>query len=99
MSVYVDSARNKYGRMVMCHMLADTPEELHKMAKAIGMQRKWYQSPLKASFPHYDLSLSRRKYALELGAIEITRVELSNFMQRIKDAIIKKGETWASSGW
>lgn len=73
MAVYVDSARNKYGRMVMCHMVADTLDELHDMAERIGMRRGWFQ-PL--SSPHYDVSLSRRKIVVQYGGIEIDRREL-----------------------
>ena len=43
MTVYVDNAKNGFRRMRMCHMLADTPGELHAMATAIGVKRQWYQ--------------------------------------------------------
>jgi hypothetical protein len=69
-SVYVDGERNQLGRMVMCHMFADSLAELHQMAEAIGMDRNWFQ-PL--SFPHYDVSLSRRAVAVREGAIEVDR--------------------------
>lgn len=68
MTVYVDTARNKYKRMVMCHLLADTLEELHTFAARLGMKREWFQP---VSTPHYDLSLSRRALALKYGAVEI----------------------------
>lgn len=99
MTVYIDGARNGFGRMVMCHMLADTPDELHTMADKIGMQRKWYQSPDKVSFPHYDLSLTRRALAVAAGAKELTRQELSTYMKATKSRLIAQGNTWVSAGW
>ena len=57
MAVYVDKEENAFGRMIMCHMVADTLEELHAMADRIGMRRSWFQP---RSSPHYDLSKSRR---------------------------------------
>jgi hypothetical protein len=71
MSVYVDNAVWPYRGMLMCHMVADTPEELHAMADKIGMQRKWFQSFVKARRPHYDISEPKRKLAVQYGAIEV----------------------------
>jgi hypothetical protein len=72
MTVYVDDMRAKFGRMVMCHMLADTDEELHAMAARIGVARRWWQSPAKTSGSHYDIALSKRALAVAAGAVEIT---------------------------
>ncbi|NCT98712.1 MAG: DUF4031 domain-containing protein [Comamonadaceae bacterium] len=72
MSVYVDDMRAKFGRLVMCHMLADTDAELHAMADRIGVARRWWQSPEKTSGSHYDIALSKRALAVQSGAIEIT---------------------------
>ena len=72
MAVYVDDMRAKFGRMVMCHMIADTDEELHAMAARIGVDRRWWQSPAKTSGSHYDIALSKRALAVEFGAVEIT---------------------------
>jgi hypothetical protein len=72
MAVYVDDMRAPFGSMVMCHMLADSDEELHAMAERIGVARKWWQSPEKTSGSHYDIALSKRAKAVCFGAIEIT---------------------------
>jgi hypothetical protein len=56
----------KYGRMIMCHMLADTVDELHLMADTIGVDRKWFQGD------HYDVALVSRAKAVKNGAVEIT---------------------------
>lgn len=79
--LYVDSERNKFGRMVMCHMFADTIAELHQMAENIGLRREWFQP---FSFPHYDVSLSRRKLAVEAGAVEVTRREGYEIRKRLR---------------
>jgi hypothetical protein len=55
-----------FRRMKMCHMIATTDQELHAMAKAIGVARRWYQGD------HYDICLSMKAKALSLGALEIT---------------------------
>ena len=66
MTVYVDDMRAPFGRLILCHMIADTAEELHSMAEAIGVARRWYQGD------HYDVSLAKRAHAVALGAREIT---------------------------
>lgn len=66
MTVYVDNMRAPDGRMVMCHMIADSVNELHAMADAIGVARRWYQGD------HYDIALSKRSLAIAKGAVEIT---------------------------
>lgn len=70
MSVYVDAAVWPFGRMMMCHMIADTDSELHAMADRIGIQRRWFQNK---RYPHYDVCKAKRAAAVRLGAIEIDR--------------------------
>ena len=83
MAVYVDGERNRFGRMIMCHMFADSLVDLHEMAQAIGMDREWFQ-PL--SFPHYDVSLSRRAAAVAKGAIEVDRRTGCEIRRRVRAA-------------
>ena len=61
MAVYVDKAQHKLGRMVMCHMLADSMDELLEMADRIGVKRKWFQP---RSHPHFDICKSSRAKAI-----------------------------------
>lgn len=84
MSVYVDAPIYRFGRMVMCHMIADTPDELHAMADRIGVRRKWFQAPPKASIPHYDICKSKRALAVAAGAIEANRATFVAAVRRIR---------------
>ncbi len=86
MSVYVDNAANGFGRMIMCHMIADTPAELHEMADRIGVARKWFQDPktIKVSHPHYDIAKSKRALAVAAGAIACDRNSFVAALRRIR---------------
>lgn len=70
MSVYVGAAEWPFGRMVMCHCMADSTEELLAMMDRIGVQRKWIQ---KAGTPyeHFDICKRKRARAISFGAIEV----------------------------
>jgi hypothetical protein len=74
--VYVDTMQAGYRGMIMCHMIADTHEELVSMAASIGVQLKWIQHA-GTYREHFDICLSKRKLALALGAKEITTKELA----------------------
>lgn len=90
--VYVDSMRAKFGRMIMCHMIADTADELHAMAAAIGINPKHYQGD------HYDICLAKRKMAVERGAKEVSTREIVLARRRLwkdqRDSYLRRvGET------
>ena len=85
MTVYVDQMRAPFGRMVMCHMMADTTEELLAMADKIGLPRKWIQDA-GTSREHFDVSLTKRKAACEHGASEAGIRILATLMARKRAA-------------
>lgn len=79
MAVYVDDMRAPFGRMKMCHMIADSTSELLAMADKIGVARKWIQAA-GTSREHFDISLSKRALAVAAGAKEITQRELGQIL-------------------
>jgi len=54
-----------------CHLLADTPKELHAFAARIGLRHSWYQGLPHHSIPHYDLTAGVRARAVAAGAVEL----------------------------
>jgi Protein of unknown function (DUF4031) len=70
-SVYVDDMRADFGRMKMCHMIADTEAELLAMVDKIGVARRWRQG-MPGYDDHFDIALSKRALAVAAGAVEIT---------------------------
>jgi FMN phosphatase YigB (HAD superfamily) len=80
MTVYVDSANIPYRNMIMCHMVADTTEELLQMAEKIGVQTKWIQKK-GTRHEHFDISKGKKLIAIKNGAIEINRKQMGHFLK------------------
>jgi hypothetical protein len=81
MPVYVDNMAASYGRMKMCHMVADTSDELLTMADKIGVARRWLQKAGTAQ-EHFDICLAKRAAAVRSGAIEIDMRETAMLVRR-----------------
>lgn len=77
MTVYIDDVRHAFGRMVMCHLWADTLDELLAMVDRIGVRREWIQGHptlsqprfRKASWVHFDIALAKKALAMKAGAV------------------------------
>jgi hypothetical protein len=74
--VYVDPLMNHgwklYGHPVKsCHLFADTEEELHEMARRLGLKRMWFQPQKGNSVAHYDITPKKRQRAVATGAQEL----------------------------
>jgi DNA/RNA endonuclease G (NUC1) len=91
MSVYVDTAITPFGRMLMCHMVADSHTELMEMAAKLDLKSKWLQHE-NTYKEHFDICLSKRTQAINLGAVVINRRQLASFLARkrkVYDALQK----------
>jgi len=87
MSVYVDplmvwggsNAPRCFRFKSSCHMYADKLQELHRLAKKIGLKKEWFQDK---TLKHYDLTESKRKLAVKHGAIEKSFNHMVRYMRR-----------------
>jgi hypothetical protein len=69
--VYVDDAVHPWRGRRWAHLMADTLDELHAFAEALGLPRRAFQD--KRSGAHYDIDAALREHALRLGAVAISR--------------------------
>lgn len=79
-----------------CHLFADHEEELHALAKRIGMRREWCDEDRgRGEGPHYDLVPPKRAAAIRLGAIEVDRERAIQIWrrQRLLNVAIAEGMT------
>lgn len=84
MAVYVDSMFAPYRGMKMCHMVADSRQELLDMVDKIGVDRKWIQHK-GTPREHFDIAASKRKLAVSFGAVEVTRRELGQILRKKRE--------------
>jgi len=72
-----------------CHLLADTRDELHAMADAVGMPRRFFQDhPWRW---HYDLPAPLRVRAVELGAVEVTMHVVGALLRQRRAVLAAEG--------
>lgn len=85
MTVYVDRLPAGWGRWSGgAHMLGSDLDELHQMAARIGLKRVWFQAH--TTFAHYDLTASKRRLAIQAGAVEIELGEApDDVLVRLRD--------------
>ena len=83
MSVYVDDMYAPFGRMLMCHMIADSPQELLDIASKIGLAHRWIQHP-GTYREHFDVSKAYRAKAVKLGAVEVSQREMADKIRQRK---------------
>lgn len=89
MTCYVDAVREYPGAglryRAFCHLLADTPAELHVMAEQIGMPRQLFQDhPWRW---HYDLPEHLRAAAVANGAREVGWHEVGMLLRERRHAL------------
>lgn len=71
----------------MCHMVADSREELLEMVDKIGISRKHIQN--KGTYrEHFDICKSKRELAVKNGAVEISYKEMGRLMLEKKNKMI-----------
>lgn len=90
MAVYVDDMFAQYGRMKMCHMIADTRDELLEMVRQIGVNPKWIQAK-DTPREHFDVCASKRLKAIECGAVAITWAELGEMTLARRKRLVAEG--------
>ena len=76
---YIDNMNAPYRGMKMCHMIADSTEELLEMADKIGVNRKWIQDAGTYN-EHFDICQAKKAKAVQLGAKEITMMQLGRML-------------------
>ncbi len=104
MTVYVDDARiparvgRVYGRW--SHLTADTRDELHQFAAALGLRRTWFQTCKRSSACqpaqrcvhwHYDVTDAKRSEAIAAGAQAIGIRDMGQLIRARRQAASNGG--------
>lgn len=98
--VYVDDTRKIKETMnypmIMCHMVADTKEELRHMMKTIGIRTGDLIVNRDTPKEYIAICRSQRKAAVYKGAVEITHEQ---FLKKIAGKVRRAANNDTSSSW
>lgn len=81
--VYVDDAEVLKHGYAWFHLMADSIQELHEFAANIGLSKRAFHRG--ARYPHYDVTFSQRRRALQHGAVAITARDAVRIGRRIAE--------------
>lgn len=92
MSIYIDPLTKcwpvksgGWNWLQSCHMIADSASELIEFAKSIGLKEEWLQKRPSGKDQHFDLTQSKRKLAVEGGAVELDCRTFVEKLQALRD--------------
>jgi hypothetical protein len=89
MAVYVDSEHIEWRGRTWCHLVADSLDELHAFAKRLGLETRWFQA--RGPYPHYDVTASMQRQALQMGALLADRRTVVECCRRMRAELRASG--------
>ena len=94
MTVYVDNMRlsAQVGTITgrWSHLMADSDDELNEFAAKLGLKKAWAQHPGTA-LSHYDVTDSKRRQAIALGAVPIDYggdISIALIRRKVTDSLV-----------
>lgn len=85
MACYFDTAQWERKNGLNGHLIADSLEELHALARHLGLHERAFQP--QAVLPHYQLHINRQADARAAGAIHLEREAFTRKAGLIRDAL------------
>lgn len=101
MSVYVDAlftpppGAPRCFRGGCCHLTADSLDELLRFARRLGLRERWLQDRSRDDRFHFDVTAAVRGFAVRLGAIEVSPLELVELMERRANRLAERAQAIA----
>ncbi|MEO6277969.1 DUF4031 domain-containing protein [Roseateles sp.] len=83
--MYVDDAGVLKHGYAWFHLMADSVQELHEFAASIGVPSRAFHRG--ARHPHYDVSASQRRRALQHGATAISARDAVRIGRRVAEPV------------
>ena len=72
------------------HLMADSDDELNEFAAKLGLKKAWAQHPGTA-LSHYDVTDSKRRQAIALGAVPIDYggdISIALIRRKVTDSLV-----------
>lgn len=88
MTLYVDTPKHPYGRLLMAHMTADYVSELMAAADALDIERRHFQAPPAHRHAHFDVCKTNQARAIAtLDARLVSSRVLATAARRLANAV------------